>query len=72
MVMLAEDFIRLVPGDRWLPMTGVLQVLCLLGFLRGVSNLVAPLHLAAGMKLYRLQRKLRTLAGSPELSPLDR
>ncbi|MBI3432271.1 MAG: glycosyltransferase [Hydrogenophilales bacterium] len=33
---------------------------------------VAPLRLAAGMKLYRLQRKLRTLAGSPELSPLDR
>jgi O-antigen/teichoic acid export membrane protein len=46
MVLLAEDFIRLVLGDRWLPMTGVLQVLCLLGFLRGVSNLVAPVHLA--------------------------
>ena len=33
---------------------------------------VAPLHLAAGLKLYRLQRKLRTLAGAPEFSPLER
>jgi len=33
---------------------------------------ITPLHLAAGMMLYRLQRKLRTLAGSPELTPLGR
>jgi lipopolysaccharide exporter len=45
-MMLAEDFIAVFLGDRWLPMAGVLRVLCLLGLFRGLSNVIAPVHLA--------------------------
>lgn len=45
-IVLSEDFIRLFLGPRWLPMTGVLEILCLLGLFRGLSNVIAPLHLA--------------------------
>lgn len=45
-VLLAEDFIHLFLGARWMPMAGVLQILCLLGLFRGLSNILAPLHLA--------------------------
>ncbi|MCK7508380.1 MAG: polysaccharide biosynthesis C-terminal domain-containing protein [Desulfobacterales bacterium] len=44
--MLAEDFISVFLGDRWLPMAGALKVLCLLGLFRGLSNVIAPVHLA--------------------------
>jgi PST family polysaccharide transporter len=45
-MMLAEDFIAVFLGDRWQPMGGVLKVLCLLGLFRGLSNVIAPVHLA--------------------------
>jgi lipopolysaccharide exporter len=45
-IVLSEDFIQLFLGHRWLPMAGVLQILCLLGLFRGLSNIIAPLHLA--------------------------
>ena len=45
-MMFAEDFIAVFLGDRWLPMAGVLRVLCLLGLFRGLSNVIAPVHLA--------------------------
>ena len=45
-MLLAEDFIAVFLGDRWLPMAGVLKVLCLLGLFRGLSNVIAPVHLA--------------------------
>ena len=45
-MMLAEDFIAVFLGDRWLPMASVLRVLCLLGLFRGLSNVIAPVHLA--------------------------
>jgi O-antigen/teichoic acid export membrane protein len=45
-IVLSEDFVRLFLGPRWLPMTGVLEILCLLGLFRGLSNVIAPLHLA--------------------------
>ena len=45
-IVLSEDFIRLFLGPRWLPMAGVLQILCLLGLFRGLSNVIAPIHLA--------------------------
>jgi O-antigen/teichoic acid export membrane protein len=45
-ILLSEDFIVLFLGSRWLPMKAVLQILCLLGLFRGLSNVIAPLHLA--------------------------
>jgi O-antigen/teichoic acid export membrane protein len=45
-VMLAEDFIIVFLGERWLPIADVLKVLCLLGLFRGLSNVIAPVHLA--------------------------
>ncbi len=45
-LLLAEDFIVLFLGDRWLAMAGVLKILCLLGLFRGLSNVIAPVHLA--------------------------
>lgn len=45
-IMLAEDFISVFLGGRWLPMAGALKVLCLLGLFRGLSNVIAPVHLA--------------------------
>ena len=45
-MILAEDFIAVFLGDRWLAMGGVLKVLCLLGLFRGLSNVIAPVHLA--------------------------
>jgi PST family polysaccharide transporter len=45
-IILAEDFVAVFLGDRWLPMAGVLKVLCLLGLFRGLSNVIAPVHLA--------------------------
>jgi lipopolysaccharide exporter len=45
-IVLSEDFIRVFLGSRWLPMAGVMEILCLLGLFRGLSNVIAPLHLA--------------------------
>lgn len=45
-VLLARDFIFIFLGEKWLPMCSILQVLSLLGLFRGLSNLIAPLHLA--------------------------
>ena len=45
-MLLAQDFIAVFLGDRWLPMAGVLKVLCLLGLFRGLSNVIAPVFLS--------------------------
>jgi O-antigen/teichoic acid export membrane protein len=58
-VLLAEDFILLFLGAAWMPMTGVLQILCLLGLFRGLSNILAPLHLAANQP--EIQSRNKTL-----------
>jgi O-antigen/teichoic acid export membrane protein len=57
--LLAEDFILLFLGAAWMPMAGVLQVLCLLGLFRGLSNILAPLHLATSQP--EIQSRNKTL-----------
>jgi len=45
-ILVSGDFIRIFLGAKWLPMSIVLQILCLLGLFRGLSNVIAPVQLA--------------------------
>jgi O-antigen/teichoic acid export membrane protein len=58
-ILLAEDFIQLFLGAPWMPMAGVLQILSLLGLFRGLSNMLAPLHLAVNRP--EIQSRNKTL-----------
>jgi len=58
-ILLAEDFIQLFLGAQWMPMAGVLQILSLLGLFRGLSNMLAPLHLAVNRP--EIQSRNKTL-----------
>jgi len=44
--LLARDFTAVCLGAKWLPLVPALKILCLLGLFRGLSNVLAALHLA--------------------------
>jgi len=58
-ILLSRDFILIFLGEKWLPMCGILQILCLLGLFRGLSNLIAPIHLAVNRP--NIQSKNKTI-----------
>jgi len=60
MAILSDDLIRIVLGEKWLPMSDVLKVLCLLGLFRGLSNVIAPVQLAVNHP--EIQSRNKTLA----------
>jgi O-antigen/teichoic acid export membrane protein len=48
MFMLSHEFVRIVAGERWVPMTGPLQVLCFFAIFRSMQGLVSFLLQAVG------------------------
>jgi len=45
---LADDFILLLFGEKWLPMTDVLRILCWVGLMQSVSTSVGTIYLSTG------------------------
>lgn len=49
---LAPDFVRVVYGQKWLPMVAALQLLCIHGAFRSVVAVNGPLYMALGKPSY--------------------
>ncbi len=54
--LVAEDFVRAVFGDKWLPVLPVLNILCFVGMLRSVMTTAYTIYLSTGrtQKMFRL------------------
>ncbi len=48
LLILAPEFVRLILGEKWIPMTGAFQILCLLGFIRPLVNVLNSLMRGIG------------------------
>jgi O-antigen/teichoic acid export membrane protein len=52
LAVLGSHIVGVVYGEKWLPMVGALQILCLQGLLRSLAAAAAPLFLATGRPQY--------------------
>ncbi|MDJ1420745.1 MAG: lipopolysaccharide biosynthesis protein [Candidatus Methanoperedens sp.] len=59
--IIAEDFIKVVYGDKWLPAVAALQVLCFYGLSWSLISTTENLYLAAGKPEVRTKFKLLQL-----------
>ena len=46
--MVADDFVMIVFGEKWMPMSDVLQILCWVGLMQSVSTTVGTVYLSTG------------------------
>lgn len=45
-IFLSEDFTLIFLGNKWKPIIPMIQILSLLGFFRGITNMLSPIQLA--------------------------
>jgi len=62
LAVLGPHIVRVVYGEKWMPMAGALQILCLQGLLRSLAAAAAPLFLATGRPQYDFYLNLLRLA----------
>ena len=46
--LVAEDFVMILFGEKWMPMAGALQILCWVGLIHSVSTTVGTIYLSTG------------------------
>jgi acetyltransferase-like isoleucine patch superfamily enzyme len=48
LLVVADDFVHVVLGETWAPMTGVLRVFCVIGLLQSIASPVGTVYLSRG------------------------